>query len=160
MGLNVNRTYITPLKSDGTEASAAPGADATLTGRGVYTLAAGETYYFPLPVGQSSVYDVHLQHDAAIAITSATIETSSMGKSEVTDYSSTAGAWIDQDPTTAFVGTVGATTTATNGVVAVVAGNVGGATWKVADDPAARSRLKVIVGATGGEARVGFCGKE
>lgn len=160
MGLAANRTYITPIKSDGTTPTFAPGADATLTGRGVYTLVAGQTYYFPLPVGGSSMYDVHLQHDAAIAITSATIETSSMGESEVSNISAVAGAWMDQDPSTAFVATVGAGTTATNGVVAVVAGNVGGADWQVSATGAARSRLEVVVGATGGEVRLGFCGKE
>lgn len=156
----VNRTYVTPIKSDGTEATFAPSADATLTGRGVFTLAANTTYYYPLPVGGSAMYDVHLQHDAAIAITSATIETTSMGKSEVSDISSVAGAWVDQDPSTAFVALVGATTTASSGVVAVVAGNVGAANWQVSDSPPARARLKVVVGASGGEARLGFCGKE
>jgi hypothetical protein len=160
MGLTANRTYITPLKSDGTEAASAPGTDATLTGRGVFTLEAATTYYFPLPIASSAIYDVHLQHDAAIAITSATIETTSMGETEVTNISSTAGAWADQDPSTAYVATVGATTTHTNGVGAVVAGNVGCLDWQVSASGAHRGRLKVVVGATGGEVRLGFCGKQ
>jgi hypothetical protein len=160
MGFTVNNTLLAPITSAGAAVAEAPSADATLNGRGVYTLTAATTYYFVLPVGGSAMYDVHLQHDAAIAITSATIQTCSMPKRDVSDISSVAGAWIDQDPETAFVGTDGATTTASDGVVAVVAGNVGGANWQISDAPAARSRLEVIVGATGGEVRLGFCGKE
>lgn len=157
MGLTANSHYIRPVLSDGTVQE--EDTDSSFaTSRGVYTLAAG-TYYFPLPIGNSTLFDVHLTHDAAIAITSATIETSSHGKLEVSDYSAVAGEWMDQDPTTAFVATVGATTTPTNGVVAVVAGNAGGANWQVSDCPAARARLKVVV-ATEGEVRVSFCGKD
>ncbi len=160
MGLTANRTYITPIKSDGTEAVFAPGTDATLTGRGVYTLTAGATYFFALPVGQSAAYDIHLQHDAAIAITSATLESCSMAKSEVTDISTVVGAWVDQDPSTAYVATAGATTTHTNGVGAVVAGNVGALDWQVSGSAPWRARMKIVVGGTGGEVRLGFCGKE
>ena len=160
MGLNAHRQYITPLKSDGT-VEESDGVETTYTNsRGVYTLAAGTTYYYPLPVHCCTMFDVHLTHDSAIAITSATIETCSHSKDDVSDVSAVAGEWIDQDPTTAFVGSVGAGATVTNGVLAVVAGNAGGADWQVSQCPAYRARLKVVVGATGGEARVGFCGKE
>jgi hypothetical protein len=124
----------------------------------VFTLAAG-TYYFPLPVGDSTMFDVHLTHDAAIAITSATIETCSHGVSEVSDVSAVAGEWMDQNPATAFVALVGANTTHSAGVVAVTAGAAGGADWQVSDCPAARARLAVVV-ATPGEVRLSFCGKE
>ena len=156
MSLAVNRTYIQPITSAG--ALVADSSDASFANsRGVYTLAAG-TYYFPLPVGGASMFDVHLTHDAAIAITSATIETCSHAKSDVSDYSTIAGEWIDQDPSSAFVALVGATTTHTNGVVAVTAGNAGGANWQISLCPSARARLKVVVG-TQGEVRLSFCGK-
>jgi hypothetical protein len=157
MGLAVNRCYITPFHSDGTRQ--AEDSDASFsTARGVFTLAAA-TYYFVLPVGCSTMFDVHLTHDAVIAITSATIETCSHAPSDVSDVSSVAGEWMDQDPTTAFVATVGANATVTNGVLAVTAGAAGGADWQVSGCPAARGRLKVVIG-TPGEVRISFCGKE
>ncbi len=157
MTLAVNRCYITPKHSDGT-VQEQDSETTFVNARGVFTLAAA-TYYFPLPVGGSAMFDAHLTHDAAIAITSATIETCSHGVSEVSDVSAVAGEWMDQDPTTAFVAVVGAGTTQTNGVVAVVAGNAGGADWQVSDVAAARARLKVVV-ATQGEVRLSFCGKD
>lgn len=157
MSYTVKNQYITPIASDGT-VQEADSESSFVTSRGVYTLAAG-TYYFPLPVGGSTMCDVHLTHDAAIAITSATIETCSHGVSDVSNYSSVGGEWIDQDPSTAFVGIVGATTTVTNGVVAVTAGNAGGADWQITGIAAARARLKVVVG-TQGEVRLSFTGKE
>ena len=156
MSLAVNRCYIQPITSAGV--LVADSSDASFrTSRGVYTLSAA-TFYFPLPVGGASMFDVHLTHDAAIAITSATIETCSHAPSDVLDYSTIAGEWIDQDPSSAFVALVGATTTHTNGVVAVTAGNAGGANWQISLCPSARARLKVVVG-TQGEVRLSFCGK-
>jgi hypothetical protein len=157
MTLAVNRCYITPKHSDGTVQVQDSDASFT-TGRGVFTLGVA-TYYFPLPVGGASMFDIHLTHDAVIAITSATVETCSHAPSDVSDVSSVAGEWMDQDPSTAFVALVGATTTHTAGVVAVTAGNAGGANWQISGCPAARARLKVVVG-TGGEVRVSFCGKD
>lgn len=157
--VTTSTSYIQPIKSDGTLPAAAPGTDATVNGHGVYTLEANTTYYFPVGGQDATLVALHLQHDAAIAITSATVEDTCFPEREVSDYASTAGLWIDEDPTTAFVGVVGATTTQTNGVVAVVAGNVGGAMWHVTT-AARRTRLKVVVGATGGEVRVASWGKE
>lgn len=159
MGRTANQTYITPLKSDGT-LQEADSESSFATSRGVFTLAANTTYFFVLPVGDSTFIDAHLTHDAAIAITSAKIESCSHNKTDVSDISVVGGEWIDQDPADAYVGTVGATTTATAGVVAVVAGNAGGADWQVGGFAAARARLTVVVGATGGEVRVSFCGKD
>lgn len=157
MSRAVQRSYIQPITSAG--ALVAPSSDSSFdTARGVYTLAAG-TYYFVLPIGQAQVCDVHLTHDAAMAITSATVETCSHGRSDVSDHSAVAGEWIDQDPTTAFVGTVGANATVTNGVLAVTAGAAGGASWQMSGVGADRMRLKVVV-ATGGEMRLSFVGKD
>lgn len=157
MSRAVQRSYIQPITSAGVPVD--PSSESTfLTARGVYTLAAG-TYYFVLPIGQAQVCDVHLTHDAAAAITSATIETCSHAKTDVTDYSTVGGEWIDQDPSTAFVGTKGANTTATNGVVAVTAGAAGGASWQISGVGADRMRLAVVV-ATQGEVRLSFCGKD
>lgn len=156
MSLAVNRCYVTPLLSDGTLQEADSESTFT-TSRGVFTLAAG-TYYFVLPVGGATMFDVHLTHDAAIAITSGTIETCSHAPSDVPDISAIAGEWIDQNPSTAFVGVVGASDTVTNGVLAVAAGHAGGADWQISLCGAARARLTLVV-ATQGEVRVSFCGK-
>lgn len=157
MSRAVSRCYIQPITSAG--ALVAPSSDSSFrTARGVYTLAAG-TYYFVLPVGQAQVCDIHLTHDAAIAITSATVETCSHAESDVTGFSTIVGEWMDQDPSTAFVALKGATTTHTNGVVAVVAGNAGGASWQISGVGADRMRLAVVV-ATQGEVRLSFCGKD
>lgn len=157
MSRAVSRCYIQPITSAGVLVPQT--SESTFdTARGVYTLAAG-TYYFILPVGQAAICDVHLTHDAAIAITSATIETCSHGRSEVSDFSSIAGEWMDQDPSTAFVALKGASTTHTNGVVAVVAGAAGGASWQISGLAADRMRLAVVVG-TQGEVRLSFVGKD
>lgn len=159
MGTQVNRCYITPISTAGV--AQAPTSDATfLNGRGVFTLTAATTYHFVLPIGGSTVIDAHLTHDLAIAITSAKIETCSHGVSEVPNHSAVAGEWMDQDPSTAFVALVGAGTTHSSGVVAVVAGNAGGADWQIEGFAAARGRLTIVVGATGGEVRVSFTGKD
>jgi hypothetical protein len=155
MSLAVNRCYIQPITSAGVLVPQTSDASFA-TARGVHTLAAG-TYYFPLPVGGATMFQVHLTHDAALAAVG-TIETCGHGPSDVSDYSAVAGEWIDQDPSTAFVGIVGATTTQSNGVVTVVAGNAGGADWQVSLTPTARARLKLVV-STGGEVRVSFTGK-
>ena len=151
-----NSVYVTPYSAAGTEQV----ATATEFGRGAFTLTAATTYMFPLAAQDVSVLGVHLQHDAAIAITSATIEVSDLPPQETSDFSDNPGEWFGLAPTTAYVPVDGATTTATNGVVAVVAGNIGGAHWDIADIGARRARLKIVVGATRGEVRVGTWGKE
>lgn len=159
MGLTVNRTYITPIKSDGTVQDA--DAESTfLNGRGVFTLAALTTYYFILPVGASTMFDLHLTHDAAIVITTATIETCGHNKPDVPDFGTVAGEWVGHTPAGSYVPVEGAGTSATNGVVTTTGAAAGGAVWQVSENPAPRTRLEVAVGATGGEVRVSFTGKE
>lgn len=152
----ISTSYITPYKSDGTEQT----PSATEFGRGAFTLEASTTYFFPLGGQDTPIASVHLQHDLAIAITSATVESCNFPESEVANHSDGAGEWFGWAPTTAYVPVDGATTTATNGVVAVIAGNIGGAMWSIADLGCRRTRLKVVVGATGGEVRVAGWGKE
>ncbi len=155
----VNPQYITPVTAAGVE-QAADSDSSFATGRGVFTLASGTTYYFVLPVGGSSMFDLHMTHDNAIILTSATIETCGHGRADVADNSSVAGEWIDQTQADAFVALVGAGTTASSGVVAVAGGAAGGADWQVSECSAPRARLAVVVGGTGGEVRVSFTGKD
>lgn len=157
------------IKSDGV-VQAFSGTE--LGGPGCYTLASGTTYYFPLNAFESAdKLAVHLIHDASIVITSATIEDSNLPPPTAIDgatvgvqtswfESSAAGRWIDEDPSTAFVGTKGAATSATNGVVAVTGGTAGGAMWHFVDAASRRARLAVVVGGTGGEVIVACWAKE
>lgn len=149
-------SYITPLIAGGTPVQAPSNVE---FGRGSFTLVAGTTYYYPLGGQDAPWLSAHLKWDAAIALV-ATIEDCNFPPSDVLDYSDNAGDWIDEDPTTAFVGTDGAGVVVANGVATVTAGSVGGAMWHVGDTGARRTRLKVAVGATGGEAVVAAWAKE
>lgn len=149
-------SYITPLIAGGATEQVQSAAE---FGRGSFTLVANTTYYYPLGGQDSPVLSAHIKWDAAIALT-ATIEDSNFPDSEVAWHSDSAGDWIDEDPTTAFVGTDGAGVVVTNGVAVVTAGSVGGAMYHVADTGARRTRLKVAVGATGGEVVVASWAKE
>lgn len=158
MGRNTASTsFVTPIKSDGV----AQVQSATEFGRGAFTLLAGTTYFFPLGGQDTPRLSAHIQWDAAIAITAGKLEDSNFpeGTSAVEWFDDDAGEWIDEDPTTAFVGVVSAGTTVTNGVVAHTAGAKGGAMFHI-DTGARRTRLRIDVGATGGEVRVSVWGKE
>lgn len=158
-------SYLKPIvMSTGAEVPAAPGTDANLTKRGAFTLTAATTYFFIIPSADVWCLSAHLVFDAAIALV-AKIEDCDFPEGEVDDYADgsagvTAGFWVDEDPTTAFVGTVGAGNTVTNGVLTHVAGAQGGARFNVVDQGARRTRLRVDVGATGGEVKCGWWAKE
>lgn len=152
----ISTSYITPIKSDGTVQT----ESATEFGRGSYTLASSSTYYFPLGGQDVPFLSGHMQWDASIILTSVTIEDCNFPETDVTWYSNGSGEWIDEDPTTAFVGLDGAGATASNGVVAVAGGAQGGAMFHVAQTGARRTRLAVVVAGTGGEVRVSGWGKE
>ncbi len=160
MGRTVNRTYIAPIEDDGTPVE--PGSESTFeNARGVYTLEANSTYYFILPLGGSTMIDVHLTHDAEIVITLAQLETCSHAKSDVSDsHAEGDGSWIAQDPPSAYVAVAGADTSATGAIVAVAGGTAGGASWQGSDVASERARLAVATGASGGEVRVSLCGKD
>lgn len=154
--------FSTPFKSDGSVPDQ--------KGLGTFTLLAGTTYYFPISCANASVVGVHLGWPGSpIIITSATVEDSNLPPLEVhgssttgiSDYDATVGNWIDEDPTTGFVGCKGTNVTATNGVVAATGDAAGGGClFHVANTGARRMRIKIVVGATGGDV---FCfqhGKE
>lgn len=153
MSYTVNRTYVDVKKSDGTWLSFAGG-------RGMFQLASGTTYYFILPVGASVLADVHLTHDDAIVITTATLEVCGHAPSEVDDVSTLGGEWIAQGASNATVAVDGANTSATDAVVTTTGGAAGGAQWSCPAMTAPRERLAVVVGATGGAVRLSFTGKE
>lgn len=160
MGRTTAARYVTPLKSDGSEATFAPGADATLTGRGVFTLAANTTYYFPLSEADGRVASVELEIDAAIIVTDAHIEDTNTSKSEVLDYAVN-NAWVPETPSSGYIATKnGNVTSSTNSTLVTGGGTAGAAIWNLVDTATKRGRLSVSVGATGGEARVSTWAKE
>ena len=149
-------SFITPIKSDGVEQT----ESATEFGRGSFTLTAGATYYYPIGGQDCPNLSAHMHWDAAIVITSITVEDCDMPPGEVSDYvASTGGQWIDEDPAAAFVGVKGAGVTVTSGVVAAAGGALGGCLFHISTG-ARRTRLAVVVGATGGEMRCAAWGKE
>jgi len=167
MGRRTTSTsYITPIKSDGTVET----EDGTEFGRGSYTLASGTRYFYVIGGADAPFNSIHFQWDASIIITSLTVEDCNFppvargdgagGAGDVSDFSVAAGDWIDEDPSTAFVGTVGAGVTVTSGVVAVAGGAQGGCMFHVVDTGARRTRVNMLVGGTGGEARCAVWAKE
>jgi hypothetical protein len=150
-------SLVYPLKqSDGTRA-----VDANSLGLGSVTLTSGTRYILLLGGIDQTVIGAHVQWDASIVITTITVESCSLPEEAFASdankgsLSTTAGVWIDEDPSTAFVGTVGAGVTVTNGVVAVAGGAAGGCHFHIADTGAQRTRLNILVGGTGGVIRCG-----
>lgn len=146
--------YIAPIKqSDGTTPNEAP--------RGAYVLASGTTYHYIIGGIEASRISVQITgYTAGLIITSATIQDTNHEVVDVLDTSNTAGEWVTEDPSTAFVGVDGTGWSVSSGVVAAAGSGVGGALWHVSDSGAARTRLVVVVGGTGGTLRVSAHGKD
>lgn len=139
------------------------------------TLASGTTYYFPIGASKSPVQaetgliSIHLRGAAALIITAATFEdccypaTTSPGDNrgvpDVTDFDQTAGNWIPENPSTAIVGFTGTGWASTAATVTAAGTGAGGAIWHIGNLGSRRGRLKVVVGGTGGLARVAVHGK-
>lgn len=142
-----------------------PGTGGTGAGAGV-TLVNGNTYYFPLGTSDARVVGLHLKGDAAIIITSATLQSScfpkdadGIGGLDVADFDATAGNWIPEDPASAVAEVVGAGWAQAAGVVSVAGGAAGGASWQIGNPGSKRWRLAVVVGGTGGVVRVAAHGR-
>jgi hypothetical protein len=146
-------TDIAPIKSDGTLLERKD--EASQAG---YALANGATYYYELArVGMAAPYQsFHVKWDIA-AILTITVESSCF--SDVNAWSTVAGEWEKEDPTTAYVAHDG-NSTVVNATVSVPGGTVGGCLYHVAQTGALRTRLKILVGGTGGVVRVAGCAKE
>jgi hypothetical protein len=159
MGRTVNPSYLTPIKSDGTEAVASGGDTALGTSnKGVFTLEVA-TYYVPIPSADSLYASLQTQGDATIALTSVTIQECNVAPHEVTDYSDNAGEWFNVDAARITSDKAGTGWTNTADVIGNAAGNAGGGIQNVVDCGARRMRAKVVVG-TGGQARFSWWGKE
>lgn len=147
----VTRRYAPPIDvSDGSTPAAVAGAP------GKYTLVANKTYAYVLGGAETLNQSVHLTgYTAGLVIASATIQDAEHFPTELSDTDTTLGGWITEDPPPpAFVAVDGTGWSPTNCVVAAVGTGVGGARWNLGGDSATRNRLLVVVGATGGDARV------
>ena len=160
-------TGLNAVKSDGTVAPYEPGVGATL--------ASGSTYYFPFATKDGDINSAHLVWDANVILTSVVLEDTNLPAyygqagtapetSDTSDYSSTKGAWIQENPTTSYIsvtssdGTTGGATV-TGSTIAVAGGTAGGAMLNISGLASKRCRLHVVVGATGGVVRVHTHGK-
>jgi hypothetical protein len=140
-------SFVPPIKSDGT-------APAEVE-RGKYALEAGATYYYPISTESSETASAHLtSYTAALVITSATIQDCNHDDERVSITSSVGGEWISEAPSTGYVPVDGTGWSATSSVVASAGSAVGGAMWHIGYTGAGRTRLKVVVGGTGGTVRV------
>ena len=119
-----------------------------------------DTYLFPLSVPEADLHSVHIQTDAAIAGTF-TIESSNMPRTkddmgqtaDITDWdTSTVGAWVKEDPTGAYVASVGTGWTWTL-LTGVKTAGTGGSMIHLGNMGSKRMRLKAVV-TTGGKVRV------
>lgn len=149
-------SYITPYKSDGVEQV----ADGTDFGRGAFTLVAGATYYYPLGGQDSPFMSIHAQLDASIVITTMTVEGCDFPPSDVDVFDNGAGEWMAKSTNGMLCTVEGAGVSNTSGVVDTTGGAQGGARWDIFNHGARRTRLAVVVGATGGELRVASWAKE
>lgn len=130
--------YLTAYKSDGTKLEASPGG---------YTFANGITYYVPISgVNSALLESIHAIWDNA-AILTITVETTN--HPDATLFSSTAGQWIQENPTTAYVGGAGGFSVV-NLTVAVAGGTAGGCMIHLGNLGSLKARLKVVTGGTGG----------
>lgn len=126
-----------------------------------------DTYLFPLGVADAKLESVHILTDATI-VGVFTLETSNLPRNDgkesvappgtITDWdTATVGAWVKEDPTTAYVATVGTGWTVANLTLTKTAG-AGGAMIHLGNLGSKRCRLKAVI-STGGKVRVAAHGK-
>lgn len=129
--------------------------------RGVFTFASGTIYYYVWGGASAPTQHVHLTgYTAGLVITSATIQTCSQPREEVSDTSEVTGEWINEDPADGDARVDGTGWSSSTAIVAASGAGVGGASWHLREWGPLRTRLKVVVGATGGDASVAWAGKE
>lgn len=157
---STSTSFLTPYSAADT--SPAAGGDAAFGDncRGVFTLVLGTTYYYDLGGADASLLHLMMQGDATVIITSATLEETDLSVTEAPLTSDVSGQWfaVHTDRITAIAEGTG--WAVTSDVGSTSGGTQGGFAMNVIDQAARRTRLKVVVGATGGEVRVNCWGKE
>jgi hypothetical protein len=122
-----------------------------------------DSHYFVINADEAEIDSIHILTGALIAGVF-TVETCNfprkrdeVGPNDVTDYDETAGNWIKEDPTTAYVASVGTGWTVANLTLTKTAG-AAGAMIHLGNLGARRVRLKAAI-TTGGTIRVVAHGK-
>jgi hypothetical protein len=135
-------------------------------GVGLFLLAPNTTYYFPIGGKDAPFTSAHIwSTDAGLVLTSVTIQDSnhpemSSASPYTSDFDGVPGRWIPETPSGAYVGVIGTGWTASAiGVVSTNGTGVGGAMFHIGETGAARHRLAVVVGATGGHLGCAVSGK-
>lgn len=124
-----------------------------------YTRLAVDTYFFPADIGDDTLTSFQIVTDATVAGTF-TLETSNWPRTDtdgpfpVSDYaegSADVGKWVQENPSTAYVGTTGTGFSATALTLTKTAG-IGGATFHVSLG-SRRARIKAVI-TVGGNVRI------
>jgi hypothetical protein len=134
------------------------GNPVTLAADGTATLVSDTTYYFPLSDGMALCQSVHMRWGNNIL---ATITFEDSNFNDPSNYDSTAGNWIQENPISAYVAKTGTATV--SGMTITTAGGgtgAGGAVFNIGNIATRRQRLKVVVAGTGGTLRVSLHGKQ
>lgn len=134
--------------TDGSRVEAEPGQAGSVGGT---KLVNGTTYVFMLGGSDAPLESVHLKWDAAVVVTF-TLETSNYPDREVPNYDTTiAGGWVQENPSTAYIGvSPGGSGTPTNLTLVVAGGTAGGAMLHLGNLGSKRQRVRALVGGTGG----------
>lgn len=117
------------------------------------TLANSTNYYLSLGGQSAPLESLHVKWDATITLT-LTIWSSNFD--DVLVYTNTAGEWIQENPSTAYVGVTGGTVSSLT--VTVAGGSAGGCVIHLGNFGARRLKAKVAV-TTGGNLRAAVHGK-
>lgn len=126
-----------------------------------YALTNGHTYYYPMGRGgqESQVETWWVKWDNAAIITITVEDTDA--NTDIADYDTTVGNWVQFNPANLTTGYIAASSgTVTNMQLVVAGGTAGGAMIYLNLRGEMRSRLKIVVGGTGGVVRVCTHSKE
>lgn len=121
---------------------------------GSCTLASGTTYYYQAGADGAPLESFSFRWDSAIIVT-LTFEDTNFLAAATPNADATAGYWIKEDPSTAYIpgtGTMGLTVT--NMTLAIAGGTAGGTTVNVGNLGSRRLRIKAVVAGTGGVLQV------
>lgn len=125
-----------------------------------YKLAAA-TYYIDVSIPDAPHVSVHCSWDATIVASSLNYQSSNLpayksesapytdssGGVDVSLFDSTAGNWLTEDPSTAYVPISGGTVT--NMTIAIAGSTAGGALLDIANANHRRARMKIVVTTAG-----------
>lgn len=133
------------------------GSDAKSGINGLTTILNTTTIFGILNNDTANVIAFHVSWDASIT---ATITFEDTCFPDVTNFSVTAGEWIKEDPTTAYIAFAPlGSGTAVNMTITIPGGTAGGAMVHFGNTGSRRTRVKIVTG-TGGAIRVGCHGRE